>query len=108
VNGSLLPEPVLDVNVATESERGMLGIALARNVNQTSGQTHQYAFIYFTESGGGKDGDDLKGVKPLGNRLYRYEFVDGKLVNPKLLLDLPAIPMNPNFPKSHMGGKVAI
>jgi glucose/arabinose dehydrogenase/peptidoglycan/xylan/chitin deacetylase (PgdA/CDA1 family) len=108
VNGSLLPEPVLDVNVAADEGRGMLGIALAKNVNQTSGQTHQYAFVYFTESGGGKDGDDLKGVKPLGNRLYRYEFVGGKLVNPKLLLDLPAIPMNPNFPKSHMGGKVAI
>jgi aldose sugar dehydrogenase len=103
VNGSLLPEPVLDVNVATESERGMLGIALAKNVNQTSGQTHQYAFVYFTESGGGKDGDDLKGVKPLGNRLYRYEFVGGKLVNPKLLLDLPADPV-----ARHNGGKVLI
>jgi aldose sugar dehydrogenase len=27
---------------------------------------------------------------PLGNRLYRYELVNNKLINPKLLLDLPA------------------
>lgn len=28
----------------------------------------------------------------MGNRLYRYELSDNKLVNPKLLLDLPATP----------------
>jgi len=28
----------------------------------------------------------------LGNRLYRYELIGNKLVNPKLLLDLPATP----------------
>jgi hypothetical protein len=39
-----------------------------------------------------KDGDDItEGKQPLGNRLYRYEMVDNKLVNPKLLLDLPAM-----------------
>ena len=39
----------------------------------------------------------------MGNRLYRYEFVDNKLVNPKLLLDLPAKP-GPN----HNGGALMI
>jgi glucose/arabinose dehydrogenase len=29
---------------------------------------------------------------PLGNVVYRYEFVDNKLINSKLLLDLPATP----------------
>ena len=33
VNGSLLPESLLSVNVSKESERGMLGIATARNNN---------------------------------------------------------------------------
>ena len=39
--------------------------------------------------------DDItEGEQPLGNRLYRYELSDNnsKLVNPKLLLDLPAVP----------------
>ena len=40
---------------------------------------------------------------PLGNRLYRYELVDNKLVNPKMLLDLPADP----GPR-HNGGDVLI
>ena len=40
---------------------------------------------------------------PLGNRLYRYELVNNKLVNPTLLLDLPAVPGI-----THMGGKVLI
>jgi hypothetical protein len=34
--------------------------------------------------------DALEGKAPLGNRVYRYELVDGKLVNPKLLMDLPS------------------
>ena len=38
---------------------------------------------------------------PLGNRLYRYELVNDKLVNPKLLLDLP-------FNYHHNGGKIIV
>ena len=41
--------------------------------------------------------------EPLGNRLYRYELVDNKLVNPKLLLDLPAWPG-----AAHNGGSMLI
>jgi glucose/arabinose dehydrogenase len=97
VNGTLLPEPVLDVNVASMNERGMLGIAIAKHEN---GPT--YVFLYFTESRTA-DGDDLLGQQPLGNRLYRYEFLDGRLTNPKLLLDLPATPG-----PSHNGGALNI
>jgi aldose sugar dehydrogenase len=86
VNGVMLPEPLLDVNVATTRERGMLGIAVAKHNN--NGPT--YVFLYYTEAPT-KDGDDVsEGKKPLGNHLYRYELLNGKLVNPKLLLDLPA------------------
>src|SRR5919198_3296494 len=85
VNGVMLPEPLLDVNVATTRERGMLGIAVAKHNN--NGPT--YVFLYYTEAPT-KDGDDVsEGKKPLGNHLYRYELLNGKLVNPKLLLDLP-------------------
>jgi len=86
VNGTMMKDPLLDVNVAINDERGMLGIAIAKHKN---GPT--YVFLYFTETT--KDGDDASGGKnPLGNRLYRYELQNNKLVNAKLLLDLPAIP----------------
>jgi glucose/arabinose dehydrogenase len=101
VNGEMLPEPILDVNVATQSERGMLGIAVDEKTNNPSAPT--YVFLYYTEAES-KDGEDLSEKKdPLGNRLYRYELVNDKLVNPKLLLDLPT---KPGF--SHNGGVVTI
>ena len=98
VGGVVQPEPVVDVAVANDNdtnERGLLGMAVAKQ-----NETTTYVFLYFTESGGGQDGDDAAGVVPAGNRLYRYELVgnmDGnatavKLINPKLLLDLPARP----------------
>lgn len=96
-DGELQSEPLLDVAVASENERGMLGIAVSK-INGTT-----YVFLYFTESGGGQDGDDLKGVAPAGNRLYRYELQGDKLVDPQLLLDLPALP-GPRY----NGGPVAI
>ena len=93
-------EPLLDVNIATIGYRGMLGIdTLTAKDNVT------YVFLYYTESVG-KDGDDdldQAGLDPLGNRLYRYQLKDGKLINPKLLLDLPVRP----GPR-HTGGEVAI
>ena len=86
-NGMLQPEPLLDVAVANDGERGLLGAAVSRENESTT-----YVFLYFTESGGGVDGDDIQGVSPAGNRLYRYELQGGQLVNPLLLLDLPALP----------------
>ncbi|HKU49475.1 MAG TPA: PQQ-dependent sugar dehydrogenase [Nitrososphaera sp.] len=86
-DGRLIEEPALDVAVANENERGLLGIAVANVSDMTT-----YVFLYYTESGGGVDGDDRSGVDPAGNRLYRYELQDNKLVNPELLLDLPALP----------------
>src|SRR6476469_5527199 len=104
VNGKILPKPVLDVNVASNIERGMLGIAIAKHEN---GPT--YVFLYYTESGGGTDGDDFTShIPPLGNRLYRYEWTGDQLVNPKMILDLPATPPDPAHENNHMGGKVAI
>jgi glucose/arabinose dehydrogenase len=95
VNGTLQKDPLLDVAVATKDERGMLGLAIAQGVGPT------YVFLYYTEAREG-DGDDLEGKEPLGNRLYRYELVDGKLTNGKLLLDLPATASHDN------GGKIKI
>jgi glucose/arabinose dehydrogenase len=100
IDGKILPEPILDVNVATRSERGMLGIAVAEKMNPGA---PTYVFLYYTEAES-KDSEDLNEKKdPLGNRLYRYEFVNDKLLNPKLLLDLPSTPG-----PAHNGGAVTI
>jgi aldose sugar dehydrogenase len=99
VNGNLLPQPLLQVPVAIKSERGMLGLDIAKHTNGPI-----YVFLYYTESGGKQTGDDATGgIKPKANAVYRYELVNDHLVNPKLLLSLPAVP-GPN----HDGGKVAI
>jgi len=97
-DGELQSEPLLDVAVANDNERGMLGIAISRENASTT-----YVFLYFTESGGGMDGDDKQDVPPAGNRLYRYELQSDQLVNRKLLLDLPALP-GPRY----NGGPVAV
>jgi len=80
---------VLDVNVANVSERGLLGIAVASEP--------KYVFLFYTET------EKVDGGKVLGNRLYRYEYDAGELVNPKLLLDLPTVPG-----PSHNGGVLKI
>lgn len=106
VDGKVLPKPVLNVAVARDLERGLLGIAISRNNNTSEGQ--RYVFLYYTESGGGNDGDDIiQKIPPLGNRLYRYELINNELVNPVLFLDLPAIPGTSNRAE-HNGGKVII
>ncbi|HET7389206.1 MAG TPA: PQQ-dependent sugar dehydrogenase, partial [Nitrososphaeraceae archaeon] len=80
----------------------------------TTNNTTTYVFLYYTQSGGGKNGDDhpkdgSKPVQPLGNRLYRYEFDErnSKLINPKLLLDLPATSYKVNE-TDHNGGRMRI
>jgi glucose/arabinose dehydrogenase len=117
VDGKMLPQPILQVPVAANVERGMLGIAIS-NIKGTDNDREQLpsstrVFLYYTQSGDNRTGNDSPqipgSVQPLGNRLYRYDFDNGKLVNPKLLLNLPAIPPNASNPETnHMGGKVAI
>jgi len=110
VNGTMLPQPLLDTNVANQNERGMLGIAVAaqpfknekENV-KTKGNDSNYIFLYYTESKE-NDGDDItEGKEPLGNRLYRYELIGNKLVNPKILLEIPTGSIS-----VHNGGKIII
>jgi aldose sugar dehydrogenase len=91
-NGNMLAQPILSANVATEGERGMLGIAITKHM-AANGNT--FVFLYYTENNGSGS--------PLGNRVYRYELVDNKLINPKLILNLPATPG-----PFHDGGKVLI
>jgi aldose sugar dehydrogenase len=78
----------------TASEGGMLGIAIAEHFQ---GSKKSYVFLYFTEAQA-KDGG-----KSIGNRVYKYELTDNKLVNPVLLLDLPSTPG-----PMHNGGSLLI
>ncbi|MBA3749948.1 MAG: PQQ-dependent sugar dehydrogenase, partial [Nitrosopumilus sp.] len=95
--------PALDVQVASDIERGLLGIDLAKQNDGTI-----YIFLYYTESGGGEDGDDFKnGIEPQGNVLNRYEYVNGKLINPLTLLSIPAYSGTTNR-SDHVGGKVVV
>jgi aldose sugar dehydrogenase len=89
---------ILDVNVGTDGYRGLLGVAATNEKESTK------VFLYYTEART-RDGDDTtkKPINPVGNRLFRYDLVDNKLINPKLLLSLPAQP----GPR-HSGGVVAI
>ncbi|HLN35587.1 MAG TPA: PQQ-dependent sugar dehydrogenase [Nitrososphaeraceae archaeon] len=94
---------LLDLNVASESERGLLGIAYL-NLSKSGKFSEDdaslipsYVFLYATETEGQDNGNIL------GNKLYRYDFIDGKLVNPVLLLDLPFTPG-----PSHNGGVLRI
>ncbi|MFY9566190.1 MAG: hypothetical protein WAQ29_07560, partial [Nitrososphaeraceae archaeon] len=94
INNTILPEPLLDVNVATFGHRGMLGIAvsnvtspstppepgqfLTNNASNYDNKTSapdanstRYVFLYYTAIEG-KDGDDItQGKQPLGNVVYR-------------------------------------
>jgi glucose/arabinose dehydrogenase len=78
---------MVQVPVSTESERGLLGIAITNG----SSQDTKTVFLYYTE------GD------PLRNRVYKYQWNGQSLINPTLILDLPAEP-GPN----HDGGKIVI
>jgi aldose sugar dehydrogenase len=112
VDGRLLPEPLLDVNVANFDTRGMLGIAVTKN--ETRGV--EYVFLYFTQAGQGfGDGEDkckspsqclLDSVnQPSGNVLYRYELSKDEkaLTNKKLLLNFSASPG-----ATHNGGEMVV
>lgn len=109
INGVSLKEPVLDVNVATAYERGLLGIAISENDDKTKQSKLANVYLYYTESE--RDGNDIctdtgtcnKKTQPLGNRLYKYELGDNKLVHQELLLDLPASPG-----AVHNGGAIII
>ena len=83
-DGTLQDEPVLDVNVDSAGEKGMLGIT---NVGSS-------VYLYYTEAS--EDGGES-----LGNRIYKYEWTGDSLINPELLKELPS-----NI--SHNGGAMVV
>lgn len=93
-NGVLQKQPVLKLHVDHTTLtccRGLLGIAVMSDKPAHS----QSVFLYYSEQLDGKDS--------VRNRLFRYTWNGESLVDPVLLLDLPATP-GPNHP----AGKIAI
>ncbi|MBI5697784.1 MAG: PQQ-dependent sugar dehydrogenase [Thaumarchaeota archaeon] len=72
-DGMLQPDPVLDVSVAKDGERGMLGITTVGNT----------VYVYFTAA-------DVDAGKAIENRIFKYTWNGDKLVDPILLKILPS------------------
>ena len=72
-DGVLQDKPVLDVNVNSVGEKGMLGIT----------SVGSSVYLYFTEA-------NEDGGESLGNRIYKYEWAGNSLINPVLLKELPS------------------
>jgi glucose/arabinose dehydrogenase len=98
VNGQMLDKPLLEVNVSNSSERGLLGIAVAKRLDED--KDSRFVYLHFTEVLNTRDGHN---PEDLANRIYRYELVGNHLIGPNLLLDLPATPE-----PYHNGGKILI
>ncbi len=91
LNGFLQGNHVLDLAVANDSERGLLGIAVQPGAPAR-------VFLYVTES-------SVDGGAPLANRILRYDWdaVNALLINRQLVLDLP-VTSGPN----HDGGVILL
>jgi aldose sugar dehydrogenase len=96
-NGVMQDSPVLQVTPDSKNERGLLGIAVSgSNGNATSSTASGQSatvFLYYTE----------QGEEELRNRVYKYQWNGQSLVDPVLLLDLPAGPGT-----NHQGGKMVV
>ena len=96
-NGVLKDQPVLKVDIDNSTRiccRGLLGIATKASNNNNSSNNSTEVFLYLSEA--------AKGDQPVRNRVYKYQWNGQTLINPKLILDLPAEGLN------HPGGKLAI
>jgi len=104
LNGTVLEKPVVNVSVVNTWESGLLGIAIDKD---TTTGSPRYVYLYYSTPIGGQDRADYRNNQTIeeGNLLYRYEYNDGKLVNPNLLLK---IPYPPNFTYYHPSGVVLI
>jgi aldose sugar dehydrogenase len=106
INGTVQPKPILDLSVATRAERGLLGIAISNGDGTDKAKNNfRYVFVYFTNSTEGKDSDGELQEKSGGNILYRFEFNDGKLINPDILLKINT---SEAYGAAHNGGSMII
>jgi aldose sugar dehydrogenase len=107
VNGTMQQEPLVDLDVVHSD--GLVGITASPNYSNP-----RYVFLYVTEAPRIYDEDvetneEIISVNgTLGytrecNCVYRYELVNGRLINPTLFLELPATPG-----PMHNGGEIIV
>ena len=112
VNGQMLDKPLIDLN--TYYQDGLLGIAVSKN---ETGPT--YVFLYLNEApkAYGSDVENADeamevnktlGYDREGDRLYRFELINNKLVNPKLLIDLKITNQSKLIGDMHHGGELTV
>lgn len=91
-DGHLQENSIYDVAVSSNSERGLLGIAIVNEANLNEDKT---IYLYYTEQNASGE---------IRNRIYRYHMsLESEISNGALILDLPGTP-GPN----HDGGKLAV
>jgi DNA-binding beta-propeller fold protein YncE/glucose/arabinose dehydrogenase len=95
VNGQMLDEPVLDLGNNTKIGSCVCDVALLQNDNNGT----SYAFVYYAEANVTEDDGKTK----LVDALYRYDIINGKLINPKLIFEMPTVSS-----ALHNGGKLTI
>jgi aldose sugar dehydrogenase len=114
-DNKVLGVPVLDITSKVDDrvERGMLGIDIStnkQNDNKEDGEeanTSRYIFLFYTEkildsNDNECTSNDCRTNSFVTNRLYRYQLEDNKLVDPKLILEIPGSKSNSTF--IHLGG----
>src|SRR5512135_108569 len=93
INGVLQPGEILDLAVDSDSERGLLGIAL-----HPSFSSNGFVYLYYTQSSSSVDTAGLA----QDNRVVRYTWDGSKLIDPTPIIILP-VTTGPN----HNGGIIA-
>jgi glucose/arabinose dehydrogenase len=94
---------VLDLAVNSNSERGLLGIALDPQFKRTG-----FVYLFWSESRTGADSTTGDGVRPLGNRIDRFEWEDGRLRFDKNIITFRAFQQDADQPLrgNHNGGVI--
>ncbi len=77
LDGVLQPEPVLDLAVDNEGEHGLLGIALHPDF-----ENNHFVYLFYSESPATPN-------DATANKIYKYTWQGGALVNPVLILSQP-------------------
>ena len=97
VNGNVTHQ-LIHLDVSSKDERGLLGIAVTGNGE--SKQDDRFVFLYYTYCPKVKTNVNSTS-QSCGNYVYRYKLdtENSKLIEPMLILTLPALPT-----PSHLGG----
>lgn len=111
IDGVLQPDPVLDLAVNSNSERGLLGMALDRKF-----LVNGFVYLYWTESSTGADTNVNGNVPLLGNRVDRFVWNGSTLTFDQNVIMLraaqPAVPAVPgpaqNAAGNHDGGVLRV